>query len=199
MAINRTKLENKSAETRQALLDSAIKLFMKYGVKRVTIDDICNNCNLTKGSFYHHFPSKDHIVTLSINSGMDKFIVENYLRDKTLKTKDQLLLLNLCAFKYFESIGKEMTRFSYISLLNKAVEVRIKGRPYVDNLTAIIEEAQEEGSLLMNLNFNEAYMHSISVFTGILMKWSTSIDSSYDTIDWVKMIKQQFKIMFKDE
>lgn len=199
MAIKSTQQEIKSMQTRQTLLDSAIELFMKYGVKKVTIDDICEHCNLTKGAFYYYFPSKDHIVTLSINSGLDKFILDNYAIEKITRTKDQLIELNLCAFKYFESIGKEMTRFSYISQFSKTVEVRIEGRPYVDNLTAIIKKAQEEGSLLMDFNFNEAYIHSISAFTGILMKWCTSTDSSYDDIDWVKMIKEQFRIMFKEE
>jgi AcrR family transcriptional regulator len=52
MAIKTTRQEIKSMQTRQTLLDSAIELFMKYGVKKVTIDDICDHCNLTKGAFY---------------------------------------------------------------------------------------------------------------------------------------------------
>ena len=197
MLINITQQENKSAQTRQALLDSAIELFMKYGVKKVTIDDICNNCNLTKGSFYYYFPSKDHIVTLSINSGLDKFITENYILDQKLNIKDQLILLNLCAFKYFNILGKEMTKASYISQFNSSVEVRIEGRPYVDNLSAIIKNAHNSDEFLMKFNFNEAYIHSISAFTGILMKWCTCTDISYNDIDWINLIKEQFRIMFK--
>jgi hypothetical protein len=199
MSINTTQQENQSTQTRQYLLDSAIELFMKYGVKKVTVNDICNNCNLTKGSFYYYFPSKDHIVTLSINSGLDKFVTDNFLLDESLNVSAQLILLNLCAFKYFNIIGKEMTRVSYISQLNSSVEVRIEGRPYVDNLTTIIKSAYEKDSFMTNFNFNEAYIHSISVFTGILMKWCTSNDISYNDIDWVNLIKEQFRIMFKPE
>ncbi|WP_326907951.1 TetR/AcrR family transcriptional regulator [Sedimentibacter sp. MB31-C6] len=197
MAISITDQENKSAQTRQMLLDSAIMLFTKYGVKKVTIDDICNNCNLTKGSFYYHFPTKDHIVTLSINSGLDIYIKNNYSINNSLNLSQQITNLNVCAFKYFKSIGKEMARASYVSMINSSVEVRIQGRVYVDYLTYIITKANEANAFLTNFTFKEAYMHSISVFTGIIMKWSTSIDASYDDINWENLIKEQFKIMFK--
>lgn len=197
MAINTTDQENKSAQTRQKLLESAIELFLKYGVKKVTIDDICNNCNLTKGSFYHHFPTKDHIVTLSINSGLDMHVKNNYKNDTTLNLCQQITNLNLCAFEYFKNIGKEMTRASYVSMINSSVDVRIEGRIYVDYLTSIIRRVNESNATITDFNFNEAYMHSISVFTGIIMKWSTSLDAPYYDVNWENLIKQQFKIMFK--
>lgn len=198
MSINTTSQEQKSAQTRQIILDSAIELFMKYGVNKVTIDDICNNCELTKGSFYYYFPSKDYIVTMSVNSGLDKYIAENYFFDKKLPFKEQLINLNLCAFNYFKKIGKEITKASYVSQINSSIDVRVKGRSYVDNLTSIIENALNKNAFLTIMNFNETYIYCIAVFTGILMKWCTYNDKSDDKVDWTKMIKEQFRIMFKD-
>lgn len=197
MAINTTDQENKSAHTRQSILDSAIELFLKYGVKKVTIDDICNNCNLTKGSFYHHFPTKDHIVTLSINSGLDLYIENNYIQDDSLSLGQQITNLNLCAFEYFKSIGKEMTRASYVSMIDSSVDVRIEGRKYVDHLTYIVRQVNESNSNLSDLSFNEAYIYVVSVFTGIVMKWSSSLDARYEDVKWENLIKKQFEIMFK--
>jgi len=198
MSINTTFQESKSAQTRQIILDSAIELFKKYGVNKVTIDDICNNCELTKGSFYYYFPSKDYIVTMSINSGLDKYITENYFFDKKLHFREQLIDLNLCAFDYFTKISKEITRASYISQINSSIEVREKGRSYVDNLTSIIEHALFKNAFSTIMSFNETYIYCIAVFTGILMKWCTYYDKPDDIIDWTKMIKEQFRIMFKD-
>lgn len=198
MSINITSQEQKSAQTRQIILDSAIELFKKYGVNKVTIDDICNNCELTKGSFYYYFPSKDYIVTMSVNSGLDKYIADNYFFDVKLPFKEQLISLNLCAFNYFKKIGKEITKASYVSQINSSIDVRVKGRSYVDNLTSIIENALNKNAFLTIMNFNETYIYCIAVFTGILMKWCTCNDKQDDNIDWTKMIKEQFRIMFKD-
>ena len=198
MSINITSQEQKSAQTRQIILDSAIELFKKYGVNKVTIDDICNNCELTKGSFYYYFPSKDYIVTMSVNSGLDKYIAENFFFDEKLPFKEHLISLNLCAFNYFKKIGKEITRASYVSQINSSIDVRVKGRSYVDNLNSIIEHALNKNAFSTKMNFNETYIYCIAVFTGILMKWCTFNDTSDDIIDWTKIIKEQFRIMFKD-
>ncbi|WNO08444.1 TetR/AcrR family transcriptional regulator [Teredinibacter sp. KSP-S5-2] len=45
-------------KTRERILDSSFRLFAIKGFKGVTIDDLMNNCGLTRGAFYAHFTSK---------------------------------------------------------------------------------------------------------------------------------------------
>ncbi len=43
---------------RERILESSFRLFAIKGFKGVTIDDLMNNCGLTRGAFYAHFTSK---------------------------------------------------------------------------------------------------------------------------------------------
>lgn len=198
VSIKPTPRDNKSSHTKQALLDSAIDLFLKYGVNKVTIDDISAECGLSKGAFYHFFTSKDQIVTLSVNSGLDKYIAEHFKLDINMPVMDQLIGLNKCAFDYFKYVGKEMTRASYEGQVRACVEVRILGRTYVDTLTALVQQGMKENSFSTNLNENYTYMHCIAVFTGILLKWCTQDDKMDEVLDWSKIIQEQFRIMGKN-
>lgn len=45
-------------QTREKILDSSFTLFAIKGFEGVTIDDLMNNCGLTRGGFYAHFTSK---------------------------------------------------------------------------------------------------------------------------------------------
>jgi len=45
-------------KTRERILESSFRLFAIKGFKGVTIDDLMNNCGLTRGAFYAHFTSK---------------------------------------------------------------------------------------------------------------------------------------------
>jgi len=191
MSINSTLLEEKSAKTKQSLVDSASELFVKYGVNKVTIDDICSNCGMTKGSFYYHFPSKNHIVALSINSGLDRYLEEHYNSDENLSITEQLTNLNLCTFNFFQKIGKELTGLSFISLISTLVDVVIKDRTFVNVLSSIIIKAQNQ-SLLNDMNKEEAYHHCSSVINGILIEWCISGDK-LNNIDWKKLIKIKSK------
>jgi AcrR family transcriptional regulator len=48
-----------SAETREAIVQSALRLFAKRGVSGTSIDQIAREAGITKGAVYWHFDSKD--------------------------------------------------------------------------------------------------------------------------------------------
>lgn len=48
-------------ETRTKLLDAARDVMRLKGYAATTVDDICQSAGLTKGSFFHHFASKEEL------------------------------------------------------------------------------------------------------------------------------------------
>ncbi|HTX41701.1 MAG TPA: TetR/AcrR family transcriptional regulator [Acidobacteriaceae bacterium] len=59
-----TPVTQKSSKER--LLDAAIYLFRSRGYTATRVDDICEYAGLTKGSFFHHFSSKEDLARASI-------------------------------------------------------------------------------------------------------------------------------------
>lgn len=53
----------KGGEKRQGLLDAAEKLFCQQGYEKTSVQDILDATGLSKGGFYHHFASKDEVMT----------------------------------------------------------------------------------------------------------------------------------------
>lgn len=50
-------------ETRNLIIDTAARLFLKKGYEHTTVQDIIDNLGgLTKGAVYHHFKSKEEIL-----------------------------------------------------------------------------------------------------------------------------------------
>lgn len=48
--------------TRQALVDAAVDLFGRDGFDATSVQSIVKRANVTKGSFYHHFESKEALL-----------------------------------------------------------------------------------------------------------------------------------------
>lgn len=48
-------------ETRDKLVQAAIALILRQGFPKTTVDEICAEAGVTKGSFFHHFENKDAI------------------------------------------------------------------------------------------------------------------------------------------
>lgn len=47
--------------TQEKILDAASRLFLSYGYKRTTVDEIASEAGIAKGSVYLHFDSKESI------------------------------------------------------------------------------------------------------------------------------------------
>jgi TetR/AcrR family transcriptional repressor of nem operon len=48
--------------SRQRLLDAALHEFRSRGYAATTVDDLCRAAGVGKGSFFHHFPSKEALA-----------------------------------------------------------------------------------------------------------------------------------------
>lgn len=49
-------------ETRQELYDLALEEIRKRGLAEASIDDIARRAGVSRGTFYFHFPTKEHVV-----------------------------------------------------------------------------------------------------------------------------------------
>jgi TetR/AcrR family transcriptional regulator, transcriptional repressor for nem operon len=49
-------------ESKAKILDAALRVIRTKGYSATTIDDVCHAAGLTKGSFFHHFKSKDELA-----------------------------------------------------------------------------------------------------------------------------------------
>ena len=55
-------------ETRQKLVDATLRLMIQQGFAATTVDEICAAAKLTKGSFFHHFESKEAISHAAVDA-----------------------------------------------------------------------------------------------------------------------------------
>lgn len=63
-------------QTLMALRQSLEELIVDRPLSSVTIDEICAHCGLTKGAFYHHFSSKDELLSQYAVSDMSIHMAE---------------------------------------------------------------------------------------------------------------------------
>src|SRR5215475_4038808 len=54
--------QRRSAEIRERLFRAALALFAEKGFAETTVEDITNAADVGKGTFFNHFPSKEHIL-----------------------------------------------------------------------------------------------------------------------------------------
>jgi len=60
-------MENTSPNSKFKLLDAALQVIRSKSYTATTIDDICASASLAKGSFFHHFKSKEDLALAAID------------------------------------------------------------------------------------------------------------------------------------
>jgi AcrR family transcriptional regulator len=61
---------------RKQLIHTAKDLFFKYGIKRVTVEEICQEAGVSKMTFYKHFKNKTDLVKTMITQITDEVMAE---------------------------------------------------------------------------------------------------------------------------
>jgi AcrR family transcriptional regulator len=109
------KKENESPKCRK-LLETGRKLFWKHGFKRVSIDEICREANVSKMTFYRCFENKidlaKKIYTEMVEKGMDKF---NAIMAEDIPPTEKLKKIIILKMESTDNISSEFINDFYKS------------------------------------------------------------------------------------
>ena len=65
--------QERAFRTRAAILDAAQVCFAQNGFDATGVAEICQQADLSKGAFYHHFPSKQAVYLELLNQWLADF------------------------------------------------------------------------------------------------------------------------------
>ncbi|NMC29865.1 MAG: TetR/AcrR family transcriptional regulator [Pelolinea sp.] len=65
-------MQQRSAETKEKILLTAQELFSTAGYDATGVSQICTAAGLSKGAFYHHFPSKHAVFMTLLQNWLDE-------------------------------------------------------------------------------------------------------------------------------
>ncbi|WP_223552826.1 TetR/AcrR family transcriptional regulator [Lysinibacillus sphaericus] len=155
-----TSRQKKALETRETLLKTSLELFNKHGFEYVSVEQITKACNVSKGTFYTHFPSKYDVILEKFKE-LDSFYstVEKNI-DRTLPASEKILLLYQEQMKYLTNVvGKDLLRTMYTAAMTNQVEqdhyLISPQRKIFQIMNSYIEEGIEQGDFRQDLKVTQ--------------------------------------------
>ncbi len=91
-------------EIKSKLLKASKTLFWKHGIKRVTVEEICDKANVNKMSFYRHFKNKEAIAQALIEQ-LFKSSIKRYIEIMESDDDFRIKVDKLVKLKYKEVKG----------------------------------------------------------------------------------------------
>ncbi len=158
-------------EKRKLILDTAGKLFSKKGFDGVSVMDICNECKITKPTFYKYVVSKESILTDIFNQG-EKMVVPTMIERRK---QDRLLSAFWTGMTgtlvVAENIGSDMLRSYIITLLKQGGSSDRFNSPLQVEVESVLEELQKRHLIKNMAAPAEIYKLAVYLNRGLLMMW----------------------------
>lgn len=187
---------------KEKILNTAIKLFKEKDFGKVSIDEICDECGVTKGSFYHHYKSKNDLLISYYNTLIkkDTYTIMNEIITIDSTYEQLWKAIELYFIESMLEIGPNLFKNVIITDIlerNEVIHLYIDSnerlKEYFELLIKLIVKGQHNGEIRNSFSSDELLSSYFAGVLGIFVKWS----SSGGTFDEKAELRKLFEIIFK--
>ena len=189
-------MQQRSEVTRAHLLEAAQKQFSSNGYEAASVDDICAEAGVSKGAFYHHFPSKQAVFLALFEDWLKT--VDAGLEAARKPTVPETLtnMSRMLPFIFVQADGR-LPMFLEFWLQASRDETVWKAmaapyRRYQEFFAGLVKQGIAEGTF-RQVDPHSAAQVIVSFAVGMLLQ---GLIAPQDT-DWQKATEQSMKILMK--
>lgn len=141
--MGRNKYPEKS---RELILTVAQELFLKKGYDQTSIQDIIEQLNgMTKGVVYHHFKSKQDILSALVGESDHTLLTQDWIGKNGLEKIQYVLIQSLKNYQKFSSLCMMRISFNSPSILFGQYQALMQA--FIPKLKQVVLEGVEDGSI----------------------------------------------------
>ena len=168
-----TKQQLKSKETKELIFQAAKTILQRSGYENLSIKNICEEAGVSNGSFYHHFKTKDDLLSYYIEA---QPTINPELLDIPRNKEEAItaivgVYLNYAA--YCKELGVDFVS-GYYTPRNQALNPDIRTeRPYpIVTVQQYLEKSVAEGAIELKLTIAEVVNDIRMLVIGNAFEWA---------------------------
>ena len=170
--IELSRQQQKSKETKERIFRAAKRILQKNGYEELSIKNICEEAGVSNGSFYHHFKTKDDLLSYYIE---DQPSINPDLLDlprNAEEAKIAIIHVYLNYVNYCRELGVEFIS-GYYDTKNQALNPASRAeRPYpIVTVQTYVEKAMREGIVRLNVSIEEFTSDIRMIVIGNVFEW----------------------------
>lgn len=167
-----SKQQKKSKETKERIFHAAKQILQRDGYERLSIKNICEEAKVSNGSFYHHFKTKDDLLSYYIEDQPNIDPSHLDLPKNVDGAKAAIIYVYLNYVKYCRELGVEFMA-GYYTPKNQALNPVIRTeRPYpIITVQTYLEKAINAGVISLTLPLEDVTTDIRMIVIGNVFEW----------------------------
>lgn len=166
-------------QAKDHIYKAAMDLLRQYGYEYITVNNICKLANVSTGSFYHYFKSKDDLMSNFFLHAYEKFWEEGKL------CPGEDIIENILQFfflysEFCQDQGLDFIR-NFYTPFNRSMDMRLStdnnGQcrlPSMADAENYIQEAQNKGILKKSISAKQLADDLCTIEKGCIYEWCVS-------------------------
>lgn len=187
-------MKSNRRNTKAKIVSAAWKLFYEQGYENTTIEEIIDESETSKGSFYHYFEGKDALLGSLADLFDEKYSELKARPEMGGHSFGILLFLNRELFSMIEnSIDPDLlTRLYSTQLVTKGPKQLLDhNRVYYKLLRSIISDGQEKGEITSSMTVGDIVRYYAMCERGLIYDWCLS-GGNYSLRDYAAEVMPRF-------
>jgi len=169
-------------DTYHLILETSLDLFSQYGYDATSVAQICKKAQISKGAFYHHFPSKQDLFLALMNAWLEQ--VDGLYQSAAASAEDVPAALMAMAglsgsiFDQLEGGFPILLEFWQQAIRQPTIwkQAVAPYQRYIDFFTEIIQTGISQGNFDESLDPQMAARLLLAVAMGLLLQASFDPD-----------------------
>lgn len=179
-------------EIRGKIIKAAIDAFSKYGFDRTRMDDVAKTADLSKGTIYLHFKSKEDLFYAICENNL----AETKRQISTLFVKKEEIVSEI--ERYYDLFRKKMTateRVFFETVAESARNEELQKALYKQRMnvfeTAIgwVNLQIERGFFRKNIDANAIAVGLVSLYDGLTVNKLLGVSEDYNKRAWIETLR----------
>jgi len=139
---------------KEKILKGSEELFMRYGVRSISMDDIARHLGISKKTLYQHFADKDELVLKVSRGHLERNITQfNSIRNEAKNPIEELAMISVCMKQNMESLNPTLL-FDLQKFHPKAWSewIAFKGKYLRESIVRNLSQGIAEGYIRADIN-----------------------------------------------
>ena len=180
--------------SKSALSEKAVELFREKGYENVSVSMICKACGVTSGSFYHHFPAKEDLLSYYLNAEVAHHFDLTILEIVDIEDpKERLWAVLEDITQYWLFFGSQLGKQLWASIVNNKISVFFDTDEFkpVDALVVkLIETLIAEKVITRTDDAELIHRMLYSIVIGLSIQWAT-----FEDFDFLTEFRREYDVL----